>query len=258
MGRHLHRKAQRRGANCAVSGGCTALNRITDVIRVASPRITLRLYAIGPPKGQAVRKETRSAACGREGVGPPAGGPVMRQAQAPAAARSSSRASARPRRSVPGFPRRRSRRARPPARAGLCVAQRPPPLSALHGPGHARHRSGWPRSSGASAVVSGIFGRRRATLQARPGLLQRRAAPLRGPPPPPIPPSDGAVWPPPPAASWPRSPRSRGGARYSKTHRVTGPVGLRSTSTMGPKSKAGEDKPAMAYIVSAERRAISA
>lgn len=168
MGRHLPRKAQRRGANCAVSGGDTALNRITDVMRVASPRITQRLCAIGPPRGQA---------------------------QAPAAARSSSRATARPRRSVPGFPRRRSRRARPPVRAGLCVAQRPPPLSALHGPGFARHRSGWPRSSGASAGVSGIFGRRRATLQARPGLLQRRAAPLAGPRPRPSRPASGRSGP---------------------------------------------------------------
>lgn len=65
MGRHLARQAQRRGANCAVSGGYTALNRITDVMRVASPRITQRLCAIGPPRGQAVRKETRDAACGR-------------------------------------------------------------------------------------------------------------------------------------------------------------------------------------------------
>lgn len=145
--------------------------------------------------GQAVRKATRDAARGREGVGPPAGGPVTRQAQAPAAARSSSRATARPRRSVPGFPRRRSRRARPPSRAGLCVAQRPPPLSALHGPGFARHRSGWPRSSGASAGVSGIFGRRRATLQARPGLLQRRAAPLAGPRPRPSRPASGRSGP---------------------------------------------------------------
>lgn len=257
MGRHLPRKAQRRGANCAVSGGDTALNRITDVMRVASPRITQRLCAIGPPRGQAERKATRDAARGREGAGPPAGGPVTRQAQAPAAARSSSRATARPRRSVPGFPRRRSCRARPPSRAGLCVAQRPPPLSALHGPGFARHRSGWPRSSGASAGVSGIFGRRRATLQARPGLLQRRAAPLAGPRPRPSRPASGR--------SGPRRLRRRGpdhpahaGARYSKAHRVTGPVGLRSASTMGPKSNAGEDNPAMAYDMSAERRAISA
>lgn len=65
MGRHLPRKAQRKGANCAVSGGCTALNRITDVIRVASPRITLRLYAIGPQWGRR---------CARQRETPPAGG----------------------------------------------------------------------------------------------------------------------------------------------------------------------------------------
>lgn len=68
MGRRLPRKAQRKGANCAVSGGCTALNRITDVIRVASPRITLRLYAIGPPPngaGGAQGNERRRPRAGR-------------------------------------------------------------------------------------------------------------------------------------------------------------------------------------------------
>lgn len=65
MGRHLHRQAQRKGAYCAVSGGTAALNRITDVIRVTSPRITLRLYAIGPPWGRR---------CARQRDAPPAGG----------------------------------------------------------------------------------------------------------------------------------------------------------------------------------------
>lgn len=159
MGRRLARKAQRRGANCAVSGGYTALNRITDVMRVASPRITQRLCAIGPPRGQAVRKATSNAACGRDGVGPPAGGPATQQAQAPAAARSSSRASARPRRSVPGFPRRRSCGARPLSLAGLRVAQRPrrcrrsmapaTPGPGLAGPARRARRLGSPASSAA-------------------------------------------------------------------------------------------------------------
>lgn len=65
MGRHLHRQAQRKGAYCAVSGGYTALHRITDVIRVTSPRITQRLYAIGPQWGRR---------CARQRVTPPAGG----------------------------------------------------------------------------------------------------------------------------------------------------------------------------------------
>lgn len=65
MGRHLHRQAQRKGANCAVSGGCTALHRITDVIRVTSPRITQRLCAIGPQWGRR---------CARQRETPPAGG----------------------------------------------------------------------------------------------------------------------------------------------------------------------------------------
>lgn len=65
MGRHLHRQAQRKGAYCAVSGGYTARYRITDVIRVTSPRITLRLYAIGPPWGRR---------CVRQRDTPPAGG----------------------------------------------------------------------------------------------------------------------------------------------------------------------------------------
>lgn len=145
--------------------------------------------------GQAVRKATSYAACGRDGVGPPAGGPVTRQAQAPAAARSSSRATARPRRSVPGFPRRRSLQGPAPFAGRSLRRSAAPPLSALHGPGFARHRSGWPRSSGAAAVVSGIFGRRRATLQARPGLLQRRAAPLAGPRPRPSRPASGRSGP---------------------------------------------------------------
>lgn len=202
-----------------------------------------------------MRKATRDAACGRDGVGPPAGGPATRQAQAPAAARSSSRASARPRRSVPGFPRRRSCGARPLSLAGLRVAQRPPPLSVLHGPGHARPRSGWPRSSGASAGVSGIFGRRRATLQARPGLLQRRAAPLAGPRPRPSHPATGR--------SGPRRLRRRGpdhpafaGAGYSKAHRVTGPVGLRAHQRWAPRATRGRiSRNGLRYQ---ERRAISA
>lgn len=65
MGRHLPRKAQRKGAYCAVSGGYTARYRITDVIRVTSPRITQRLYAIGPPWGRR---------CVRQRDTPPAGG----------------------------------------------------------------------------------------------------------------------------------------------------------------------------------------
>lgn len=57
----------RNGRYCAVSGGFTALNRITDVIRVASPRITLRLYAIAPRRSAAAKGNgTRgsSARCG--------------------------------------------------------------------------------------------------------------------------------------------------------------------------------------------------
>ena len=66
MGRHLHRKAQRKGANCAVSGGYTALNRITDVMRVTSPRITQRLCAIGPNgAGGALGNEIRRLRAGR-------------------------------------------------------------------------------------------------------------------------------------------------------------------------------------------------
>ena len=66
MGRHLARKALRKGAYCAVSGGDTARNRITDVIRVTSPRITLRLYAIGPHgAGGAQGNEMRRLRAGR-------------------------------------------------------------------------------------------------------------------------------------------------------------------------------------------------
>lgn len=66
MGRHLHRQAQRKGAYCAVSGGYTALHRITDVIRVASPRITQRLYAIGPQWGRrCARQRERRLRAGR-------------------------------------------------------------------------------------------------------------------------------------------------------------------------------------------------
>lgn len=66
MGRHLHRQAQRKGAYCAVSGGYTARYRITDVIRVTSPRITLRLYAIGPHgAGGAQGNELRRLRAGR-------------------------------------------------------------------------------------------------------------------------------------------------------------------------------------------------
>lgn len=66
MGRHLPRKALRKGAYCAVSGGTAARNRITDVIRVTSPRITLRLYAIGPHgAGSAQGNEMRRLQAGR-------------------------------------------------------------------------------------------------------------------------------------------------------------------------------------------------
>lgn len=131
----------------------------------------------------------------------------MQQAAAPAAARSSSRATGWPRCPCRGF------RAAAPAGPGHCAGRSlrrsaAPAAVSAPWPRLRPHRPPSARSSGASAVVNGISGRRRATLQARPGLLQRRAAPSR-PPPPPIPPSVGAVWPPPPAASWPRSPRSR-------------------------------------------------
>lgn len=109
------------GAYCAVPGGCTARNRITDVMRncfaiVRCRRITQRLYAIGPT-GQAQRKATRYAACGRDGVSPPAGGPVMQQASAPAVARSSSRATGWPRCPCRGF------RAAAPAGSGHCAGR---------------------------------------------------------------------------------------------------------------------------------------
>lgn len=109
------------GAYCAVPGGCTARNRITDVMRncfaiVRYRRITQRLYAIGPT-GQAQRKATRYAACGRDGVGPPAGGPVIQQASAPAGARSSSRATGWPRCPCRGF------RAAAPAGPGHCAGR---------------------------------------------------------------------------------------------------------------------------------------
>lgn len=112
---------QAMGAYCAVPGGCTALHRITDVMRnccaiVRCRRITQRLYAIGPT-GQAQRKETRYAACGRDGVSPPAGGPVMQQATAPAVARSSSRATGWPRCPCRGF------RAAAPAGPGHCAGR---------------------------------------------------------------------------------------------------------------------------------------
>lgn len=210
MDGHLPRKALRRGANCAVSGGYTALNRITDVMRVASPRITQRLCAIGPPRGQAVRKETRDAAHGRDGEGPPAGGPVTRQAQAPAAARSSSRATARPRRSVPGFPRRRSCRGPAPF-AGRSLRRSAAP-AAVGAP--------WPRLRPSPVWLAPLVGRvgwgfqhlrpQAGHVAGPPRPVATQGGPPRGPPPPPIPPSAGMVWPPPPSASWPRSPRSRG------------------------------------------------
>lgn len=182
----------RNGRYCAVSGGFTALNRITDVIRVTSPRITQRLYAIAP-RGQQQRKAT-----GRGGVPPAAAGGWERLARAPAAARSSSRALSRwPRWLRAGSPRRRSARAVPLRWPGPALSQRPPPLSALRGPVLAItgprlaplvRGGGWVRSASSAAAVP--------LRWPGPAYCNVGRPPSR-PPPPPIPPSGAVVWHPP-------------------------------------------------------------
>lgn len=110
------------GAYCAVPGGCTARNRITDVMRncfaiVRCRRITQRLYAIGPT-GQDQRKATRYAACGR--ACDAAGISASRRAELLAGHRLAAL-------SLPGFPRCRSRGARPlrwPGSASLSGSRR--------------------------------------------------------------------------------------------------------------------------------------
>lgn len=161
MGRHLHRQAQRKGANCAVSGGCTALNRITDVIRVTSPRITQRLCAIGPQWGRR---------CARQRVTPPAGGTrgPRRQRQrvgGPSAVRPTPASAPRCARlcNLPPFRRARPlRRPRPAPLPGLCRVrqlQAGLPVACQARPPSIRHR---PRS----AVVPRRW---LATAQASPG-----------------------------------------------------------------------------------------
>lgn len=179
-------------------------------MRVASPRITQRLCAIGPPRGQAVRKATRDAACGR--ASDAAGASASRRAELLAGLSQA---------------------------APVCAGVSAPPL--LQGPapfaGRSLRRSAapaavgapWPRLRPSPVWLAPLVGRvgwgvRHLRPQAGhvagpPRPVATQGGPPRGPPPPPIPPSDGAVWPPPPSASWPRSPRSRGGARYSKAHR---------------------------------------
>lgn len=70
-----------------------------------------RPHRTGPAQGN------ENAACGRDGVSPPAGGPVMQQATAPAVARSSSRATGWPRCPCRGF------RAAAPAGPGHCAGR---------------------------------------------------------------------------------------------------------------------------------------
>lgn len=164
------------GRYCAVSGGYTALNRITDVIRVASPRITLRLYAIAPKRSAAAKGN------GTRGSSARCGGRWERLARAPAAARSSSRALSRwPRWLRSGSPRRRSGRAGPLRWPGPPLSQRPPPLSALRGPVLARTGPGWPRSSGAAAGCNRHLRPLPGPVAGPARPIATQGGPLRGP-----------------------------------------------------------------------------
>lgn len=148
--------------------------------------------------------------------------------------------------SLPGFPRCRSRRARPlrwPVSASLSGSRR-------------CQRSIAPASS-APAILGPLVGRvgcgqwhlrpQAGHVAGPPPAYCNAGRPPRGPRPRPSRPASGR--------SGPRRLRRRGpdhpahaGAGQSKTHRVTGPVGLRSTSTMGPKSKRGRIIPQWLHI----------
>lgn len=169
----------RNGRYCAVSGGFTALNRITDVIRVASPRITQRLYAIAPKRSAAAKGNgTRgsSARCGgRLGA---AGKSASRRPEFLAGAQPVAALAAGGVSAPPFGPRRATLLARPgPLSTAPAVVGAPWPRPRPHRP------PAGPARQGRRLVAAGIFGRCRATSLARPGLLQRRAAPIAAPAP---------------------------------------------------------------------------
>ena len=183
---------RRNGRYCAVSGGFTALNRITDVIRVASPRITLRLYAIAPRRSAAAKGNgTRgsSARCGgRLGA---AGESASRRPELLAGAQPVAALAAGGVSAPPFGPRRAPSLARPaPLSTAPAVVGAPWPRPRPHRPRLAPLVGGGGWLQPASSAAAGPL------RWPGPAYCSVGRPPSR-PPPPPIPPSGAVVWHPP-------------------------------------------------------------
>ena len=177
-------------AFCAVSGGYTALNRITDVIRVASPRITLRLYAKGPAKGRRCKPAGKRGPHRSAASPAPRGAPSLSPSGVPLA----------------GLGAVRQAFCRRCAAVGHCAGLVADPLPGARPGASKRGRSSQPRRrrvSRASAgraqgrECSGISGPASAPALASVGPLATQGGPLRGPRPRPLPPSGGSPCRPP-------------------------------------------------------------